>query len=63
VVVSTGWRCWFTPRTYPKAGRHVKEGETCTFSGSCMVAYAKAGTFVYATLTGPITLRFGRVHT
>ena len=33
----------------------AKEGETCSFSGTRSVAYGKSGTFVYATLTGPIT--------
>jgi len=33
----------------------AKEGETCSFSGSRSVAYGKSGTFVFATLTGPIT--------
>jgi pectate lyase len=33
----------------------AKEGETCTFSGTRSVAYGKSGTFVFATLTGPIT--------
>src|SRR5262245_48117289 len=33
----------------------AKEGETCTFSGTRSVAYGKAGTFVFATLTGPLT--------
>lgn len=32
----------------------AKEGATCSFSGTRSVAYGKAGTFVYATLTGPI---------
>ncbi len=40
------------PTGYTKC---AKEGETCTFSGSRSVAYGKAGTFVYATLTGPLT--------
>ena len=40
------------PTGYTKC---AKEGETCTFSGTRSVAYGKAGTFVYATLTGPIT--------
>ncbi len=33
----------------------AKEGATCSFSGTRSVAYGKSGTFVYATLTGPIT--------
>ena len=33
----------------------AKEGETCSFSGTRSVAYGKAGTFVFATLTGPFT--------
>src|SRR5690242_1680638 len=40
------------PSGYTKC---AKDGETCTFSGTRSVAYGKAGTFVYATLTGPIT--------
>jgi pectate lyase len=40
------------PTGYTKC---AKEGETCTFSGSRSVAYGKAGTFVFATLTGPLT--------
>ncbi len=40
------------PTGYTKC---AKEGATCTFSGSRSVAYGKAGTFVYATLSGPIT--------
>ena len=38
----------------------AKEGETCTFSGTRSVAYGKAGTFVYATLTGPFTCSASR---
>jgi pectate lyase len=40
------------PTGYTKC---AKDGETCTFSGTRSVAYGKAGTFVYANLTGPIT--------
>jgi pectate lyase len=40
------------PSGYTKC---AKEGETCSFSGTRSVAYGKAGTFVYATLTGPLT--------
>src|SRR5688572_4827396 len=40
------------PTGYTKC---AKEGEACTFSGTRSVAYGKAGTFVFATLTGPIT--------
>src|SRR5688572_7114907 len=40
------------PSGYTKC---AKEGETCTFSGTRSVAYGKAGTFVYANLTGPLT--------
>lgn len=40
------------PSGYTKC---AKEAETCTFSGSRSVAYGKSGTFVYATLTGPIS--------
>jgi pectate lyase len=39
------------PSGYTKC---AKEGATCTFSGTRSVAYGKAGTFVFATLTGPI---------
>lgn len=40
------------PSGYTKC---AKDGETCSFSGSRSVAYGKSGSFVYATLTGPIT--------
>ena len=40
------------PTGYTKC---AKDGETCSFSGTRSVAYGKSGTFVYATLTGPIT--------
>jgi len=40
------------PSGYTKC---AKDGETCSFSGTRSVAYGKSGTFVYATLTGPIT--------
>ena len=40
------------PSGYTKC---AKEGETCSFSGTRSVAYGKAGTFVYANLTGPFT--------
>jgi pectate lyase C len=40
------------PSGYTKC---AKDGETCSYSGSRSVAYGKSGTFVYATLTGPIT--------
>lgn len=39
------------PAGYTKC---AKDGETCSFTGTRSVAYGKAGTFVYATLTGPI---------
>jgi pectate lyase len=39
------------PSGYTKC---AKDGETCTFSGTRSVAYGKAGSFVYANLTGPI---------
>ncbi len=45
------------PSGYTKC---AKEGETCTFSGTRSVAYGKAGTFVYATLTGPISCAAAR---
>ena len=40
------------PSGYTKC---AKEGETCSFSGTRSVAYGKAGTFVYANITGPFT--------
>jgi pectate lyase C len=40
------------PSGYTKC---AKEGSTCSFSGTRSVAYGKSGTFVYATLTGPIS--------
>src|SRR5687767_15574003 len=40
------------PTDYTKC---AKEGATCPFSGTRSVAYGKSGTFVYATLTGPVT--------
>jgi pectate lyase C len=40
------------PSGYTKC---AKEGATCSFTGTRSVAYGKSGTFVYATLTGPIT--------
>ena len=39
------------PAGYTKC---AKEGETCNFTGTRSVAYGKAGTFVYANLTGPL---------
>jgi pectate lyase len=45
------------PSGYTKC---AKEGETCSFSGTRSVAYGKAGTFVYATLTGPISCAASR---
>ena len=39
------------PAGYTKC---AKDGETCAFSGTRSVAYGKSGTFVYATLTGPL---------
>src|SRR5882672_2722220 len=45
------------PAGYTKC---AKEGETCTFSGTRSVAYGKSGTFVFATLTGPITCAASR---
>ena len=45
------------PSGYTKC---AKEGETCTFSGTRSVAYGKAGTFVYATLTGPVSCAASR---
>jgi pectate lyase len=38
------------PSGYTKC---AKEGETCSFTGTRSVAYGKAGTFVYANITGP----------
>jgi pectate lyase len=40
------------PSGYTKC---AKDGATCSFSGTRSVAYGKSGSFVYATLTGPIT--------
>ncbi|KAF7599168.1 MAG: pectate lyase [Candidatus Dactylopiibacterium carminicum] len=40
------------PSGYTKC---VKEGETCSMSGTRSVAFGKSGTFVYATLTGSFT--------
>jgi len=40
------------PSGYTKC---AKEGATCSFTGTRSVAYGKSGSFVYATLTGPIT--------
>jgi hypothetical protein len=45
------------PSGYTKC---AKEGETCTFSGTRSVAYGKAGTFVFATLTGPVSCAASR---
>ena len=45
------------PSGYTKC---AKEGETCSFSGTRSVAYGKAGTFVYATLTGPVSCAASR---
>ena len=45
------------PAGYTKC---AKDGETCTFSGTRSVAYGKAGTFVYANLTGPISCTSSR---
>src|SRR5262245_15700355 len=52
VFASSGYAATDYPTGYTKC---AKEGETCTFSGTRSVAYGKAGTFVYATLTGPLT--------
>lgn len=45
------------PSGYTKC---AKEGETCSFSGTRSVAYGKAGTFVYANITGPFTCAAAR---
>jgi pectate lyase len=45
------------PAGYTKC---AKEGETCSFSGTRSVAYGKSGTFVYATLTGPVSCAASR---
>ena len=45
------------PSGYTKC---AKDGETCSFSGTRSVAYGKAGTFVYATLTGPVSCAASR---
>ncbi len=52
VFASSAFAATDYPTGYTKC---AKEGETCTFSGTRSVAYGKAGTFVYATLTGPLT--------
>ena len=52
VVFATGaYAATDYPSGYTKC---AKDGATCTFTGTRSVAYGKAGTFVYATLTGPI---------
>ena len=51
-VGATAYGATDYPSGYTKC---AKEGETCSFSGTRSVAYGKSGTFVYATLTGPIT--------
>jgi len=45
------------PSGYTKC---AKEGETCSFTGTRAVAYGKAGTFVYANITGPFTCAASR---
>ncbi|MES1262964.1 MAG: hypothetical protein ABUL69_01330, partial [Peristeroidobacter soli] len=45
------------PSGYTKC---AKEGETCSFTGTRSVAYGKAGTFVYANITGPFTCAASR---
>jgi len=45
------------PSGYTKC---AKEGETCNFSGTRKVAYGKAGTFVYADITGPFVCAASR---
>jgi pectate lyase len=45
------------PSGYTKC---AKEGETCSFSGTRSVAYGKAGTFVYANITGPFVCSASR---
>src|ERR687888_9502 len=52
VLASGAWAATDYPTGYTKC---AKEGETCTFSGTRSVAYGKSGTFVFATLTGPIS--------
>ena len=48
--------CAHTATDYPSGyTKCAKEGATCSFSGTRSVAYGKSGSFVYATLTGPIT--------
>jgi pectate lyase len=52
VVFATGaYAATDYPSGYTKC---AKDGATCAFTGTRSVAYGKAGTFVYATLTGPI---------
>ncbi|MES1263735.1 MAG: hypothetical protein ABUL69_05220, partial [Peristeroidobacter soli] len=45
------------PSGYTKC---AKEGETCNFTGTRSVAYGKAGTFVYANITGPFVCAASR---
>jgi pectate lyase len=45
------------PSGYTKC---AKDGETCSFTGTRSVAYGKAGTFVYANLTGPVSCAASR---
>lgn len=51
----------FAATDYPSGyTKCAKEGETCNFSGTRSVAYGKSGTFVYATLTGPVSCTASR---
>jgi pectate lyase len=56
-LASSAYAATDYPSGYTKC---AKDGETCTFSGTRSVAYGKAGTFVYATLTGPISCAASR---
>src|SRR5688572_33111810 len=56
-VGATAYGATDYPSGYTKC---AKEGETCSFTGTRSVAYGKAGTFVYANLTGPLTCSASR---
>ena len=52
VAGATAYGATDYPDGYTKC---AKDGETCSFTGTRSVAYGKSGSFVYATLSGPIT--------
>ena len=56
-LASSAYAATDYPSGYTKC---AKDGETCSFSGTRSVAYGKAGTFVYANLTGPISCTSSR---